>query len=803
MSDAKTPQKGEDLEELWRSDLHNGNVMMNHISAPAYYNGFVYYSLNDTIVKVDAETGETLASCEAAKSGMLLPQVTVGGGKVFVMTLDSASGGCRIKVYSADTLEFLYQTVSLSGAQIETPIMYHDGYFYFATYGSKGAYYAFVAPDEKQTKDLNPEWQKKATGTVGYVWAGMEFIGEDIGVFGDTNANLFSVNRITGEVLDTYVFPEGTQIQSTPNYYEKNQRLYVTTAMNGGSILSIKMNSDGTFDRSSEKWFISDLGGSGIKSSPVIYNDRLYVCGGGGHGGSNEPFRVIDANTMTVIYEIEELGSKGTPVLSTAYATEENGHKVYLYVVPYKPDSTTSAMYIIQDSQGQTEPIYEKVDNIGSKQYCSQTITIGDNGLMYYYNDANYVYAYGLKDLNSRLITGEDVDQQIKRMPEVDEYKYYNDVEIKRIKERYDNLSDSEKQKVTLYQKLIDILAISYMSPVERMNSGIEAIPDIDQITLENRDMIENLYQGYYRMEEADRLLVENPDKLLTAYAQIPILEKKVITDAIIADIDKLPEVSELGIANKTAVDSLLQRVGALDDTDKTAITNMDKLNSAKERVDAIEAQLAKVDQLILDSLEGLTITLENKGLVDAIDQAAQGLSMEDLRTLENYEYYVSPAKVAIINALIESNNISSDLKVTKENADSLQAVIDEITKYFGGVLEDDVKYLKGYPGVSAVQTKINAVKNSPSDDNTDENPSEDPGDKNDPATKTPDDTTTVTGGTTKTPSGTTRTAGGTSKSVTKASKTGDFEPIAPMFICMLTAAAVLVTLRKRQIIAK
>ncbi len=170
---------------------------------------------------------------------------------------------------------------------------------------------------------------------------------------------------------------------------------------------------------------------------------------------------------------------------------------------------------------------------------------------------------------------------------------------------------------------------------------------------------------------------------------------------------------------------------------------------------------------------------------------------------MENYEYYVRPAKVAIINALIESNNISSDLKVTKENADSLQAVIDEITKYFGGVLEDDVKYLKGYPGVSAVQTKINAVKNSPSDDNTDENPSEDPGDKNDPATKTPDDTTTVTGGTTKTPSGTTRTAGGTSKSVTKASKTGDFEPIAPMFICMLTAAAVLVTLRKRQIIAK
>ncbi len=57
------------------------------------------------------------------------------------------------------------------------------------------------------------------------------------------------------------------------------------------------------------KWFKSDKNGGGIKSSPVIYNGRIYVCGGGGHGGSNEPFRVIDANTMTEIYQIPDLGS--------------------------------------------------------------------------------------------------------------------------------------------------------------------------------------------------------------------------------------------------------------------------------------------------------------------------------------------------------------------------------------------------------------------------------------------------------------------------------------------------------------
>ncbi len=38
-------------------------------------------------------------------------------------------------------------------------------------------------------------------------------------------------------------------------------------------------------------------------------------------------------------------------------------------------------MYIIHaDSIGQTEPIYEKVDNIGVGQFCSQSMTVGDNG---------------------------------------------------------------------------------------------------------------------------------------------------------------------------------------------------------------------------------------------------------------------------------------------------------------------------------------------------------------------------------------------------------------------------------------
>ena len=99
---------------------------------------------------------------------------------------------------------------------------------------------------------------------------GAEFVG-NYAYFGDTAGTFFAVNKTTGEVVDKLNLTD-YQVQSTPNYYEKNRRLYLTLASGsgkGGAILSVKVNKDGTFNRDSMKWFKSDKNGGGIKSSPV------------------------------------------------------------------------------------------------------------------------------------------------------------------------------------------------------------------------------------------------------------------------------------------------------------------------------------------------------------------------------------------------------------------------------------------------------------------------------------------------------------------------------------------------------
>ena len=109
---------------------------------------------------------------------------------------------------------------------------------------------------------------------------------------------------------------------STLVYNDKNNRLYVpaNNSDGGASIRSYEINADGTLnaDEQSVKEWKSGTKGGGTQSTPVIYNDRLYIGGGGGTMGSSEPFHVVDANTMQTIYTIDELNTTGSAALSTA-----------------------------------------------------------------------------------------------------------------------------------------------------------------------------------------------------------------------------------------------------------------------------------------------------------------------------------------------------------------------------------------------------------------------------------------------------------------------------------------------------
>ena len=274
---------------------------------------YVYCYSSQYLHKYDLETGEELASAQVfgESTNQFMINLCYGDGKIFVPVktnnMNDGTGVTKghIRVFDAETLEQLYITDDAVGAgDMQTPVMYHDGYVVTGGYGANASYVCYSTSDDDPTRS---DEVKKALWSIqsedraqSFSWNGAAFAGDYV-YFADKGrspgpASIYAVNYKTGELAQKLALPEKYMCNSTLVYNDKNNRLYVpaNNSDGGASIRSYEINADGTLnaDEQSVKEWKSGTKGGGTQSTPVIYNDRLYIGGGGGTMGSSEPFHV-------------------------------------------------------------------------------------------------------------------------------------------------------------------------------------------------------------------------------------------------------------------------------------------------------------------------------------------------------------------------------------------------------------------------------------------------------------------------------------------------------------------------------
>lgn len=381
---------------------------------PILVGDYVYYYSSQYLRKVELTTGKEVATAKiyGTSVNQFFCNIAYGDGKIFVpcqtnnLDPENVVKGCFLRVYDAETLRQLYVTEKIPGGQMQSPIMYHDGYVVTGTYGRNSVYACFSTADTDPARSDEVKtmaWSVAADTKYGFSFCGAAFRGDYCYFAG--SATLYVVNYKTGESR-TYDLGEGYVSHSTLAYSQETQRLYVpaNNPQGGASVFSFALGQDGMPQRETALEWQSGTAGGGTQSSPVIYKGRLYLGGGGGTMGSAEPFHVIDAVTMDEIYSVPIL-SKGSAAVTTAYATEENGYQVYLYMIPYAPVNDSSQLWIIKDRQGQTKAEYEVVENVGKSQYCSQSVLLAEDGAMIWYNDAAALYCYENKEAPQEVFT--------------------------------------------------------------------------------------------------------------------------------------------------------------------------------------------------------------------------------------------------------------------------------------------------------------------------------------------------------------------------------------------------------------
>ena len=452
---------GVDTASVWKTP---GSAVC--IGSYTYY----YLGTTDMLYCVETLTGDVVATATCYSDSVYNMAIAYGDGMVFVPT---KSDNCTIlRAFDAETLEQLYVSTACAGGEVQGSITYYEGRVYFGTYS--GNYYCFDATDTdtgSTDEEVSPLWIVEGAG---WYNATPAFFG-DLCVIAEKGydadgATVYLVETGTGAILDT-LFLGYEYCTSGLTAYDG--RVYIATsasddadATESSSNKHMKIHSflveDGQIVDDSEIVWESDCESGGTQSTPVIYNNRLYIGGGGATMGSSEPFTVIDIaedGTMTTAYTVDDLQTKGTASITTYYATVDNDGLVYIYLIEYghvyageEWDSSYGYAYIycLSDCAGQTEAniVFTFLPSV--TQFAYQSFTISPEGCLIIRNDiAMFCYAPASSTYSTTALVNA-IDRVIADS-ESGEVSY---AEVQSIEERYAALSDEDKALVTNYGDL-------------------------------------------------------------------------------------------------------------------------------------------------------------------------------------------------------------------------------------------------------------------------------------------------------------------------------------------------------------
>lgn len=192
------------------------------------------------------------------------------------------------------------------------------------------------------------------------------------------------------------------------------------------------------------------------------------------------------------------------------------------------------------------------------------------------------------------------VTEKLNALPSEEDVMFQDEAVLKQAREAYDALSDDQKKFVSgeAYDKLekAEKKLEALKAEAEAVTKQIQELPAVGDLKLEDAEKV-SLARSAYDALNADqkRQLTESGvvDTLLTAENQISLLEReKEEAEKVAQQINSLPEVKELKLADKTAVEQARKAYDALSESQKAMI------KEAKMALEEREAEIKRLEEL-------------------------------------------------------------------------------------------------------------------------------------------------------------------------------------------------------------
>jgi hypothetical protein len=176
----------------------------------------------------------------------------------------------------------------------------------------------------------------------------------------------------------------------------------------------------------------------------------------------------------------------------------------------------------------------------------------------------------------------------------------------------YDLLTAEQKGEVTNLQVLLDAeAALLSLEAIQAVIETLEDLPDFEAITLEDKDDIEAARQAFNALTPAQQANISNElkQKLLDAEAALLSLEA---IQAVINTLDALPDLEDITLEDKDDIEAARQAFNALTPAQQANISNelRQKLIDAEAALAALEQTQNQFNLLPIHLFSGLIIAI-------------------------------------------------------------------------------------------------------------------------------------------------------------------------------------------------
>ncbi len=244
----------------------------------------------------------------------------------------------------------------------------------------------------------------------------------------------------------------------------------------------------------------------------------------------------------------------------------------------------------------------------------------------------------------------ERISAAIEALPDPVTLEDEDDVAV--IRTDYDKLTEDGKHLVENYEKLLkaeeqiaklkaDAEAdAEAASAVEKL---IQALPEADSLTLDDKDDVEEAAAAYEDLTDAQKALVskENTEKLEAALEKIAGLEQteadKEAADEVDQMILALPD--EIAIADEKEVAAARAAYESLTTEQKQYVEELERLEQAEEAIAELKAADQEAAREVIDAIDafGEEISLEDKAALEAVKAQYDELTDSQKGLVTNY----------------------------------------------------------------------------------------------------------------------------------------------------------------------